>query len=93
MAEIAGVTERTLHRDFTQEFGKTPASFVEERRLAVARVYLEGSRKSIKEIAALSGFVTEQKMRRSFVKLLGILPTDYRNRFGEVAIRAERSIR
>ena len=80
MAQIAGTTERTLHRDFIQEFGQTPSRFVEERRLAIARMYLEGSRKPIKEIASLSGFVTEQKMRRSFVKLLGIVPTDYRSR-------------
>ncbi|UWQ17616.1 GlxA family transcriptional regulator [Jannaschia sp. M317] len=82
MAKIAGTTERTLHRDFMQEFGQPPSRFIEERRLAIARQYLEGSRKSVKEIASLSGFVTEQKMRRSFVKLLGILPTDYRDRFG-----------
>ena len=82
MAEIAATTERTLHRDFTHEFGQPPSRFVEERRLAVARTYLEGSRKPVKEIASLSGFVTEQKMRRSFVKRLGILPTDYRRRFG-----------
>ncbi|WP_224826768.1 GlxA family transcriptional regulator [Cognatishimia sp. MH4019] len=93
MAEVAGSTERTLHRDFVQEFGQTPSSFVEERRLAIARLYLEGSRKPIKEIASLSGFVSEQKMRRSFVKLLGILPTEYRDRFGETPIRAARSIR
>lgn len=86
MAKIAGTTERTLHRDFTHEFGQTPSRFVEERRLRLARAYLEGSRKPIKEIASLSGFVTEQKMRRSFVKSLGILPRDYRDRFGEVAI-------
>jgi len=82
MAEIAGVTERTLHRDFIDEFGQNPSRFVEERRLAIARVYLEGSRKTIKEIASLSGFMTEQKMRRSFVKLLGVRPTEYRDRFG-----------
>ncbi|WP_198645422.1 helix-turn-helix domain-containing protein [Thalassobius sp. I31.1] len=92
MAKIAGTTERTLHRDFTHEFSQTPSRFIEERRLSIARIYLEGSRKPIKEIASLSGFVTEQKMRRSFVKLLGILPTDYRDRFGEAAIRDERSI-
>ncbi|MFV1593820.1 helix-turn-helix domain-containing protein [Phaeobacter sp. JH20_36] len=93
MAEIAGATERTLHRDFTHEFGQTPSRFVEERRLAVARIYLERSRKPIKEIAALSGYMTEQKMRRSFMKLLGILPTDYRNRFGETAIGGDHSNR
>ncbi|GGX61053.1 AraC family transcriptional regulator [Tateyamaria omphalii] len=89
MAEIAGATERTLHRDFTQEFGQTPSRFVEERRLTIARLYLEGSRKPIKEIASLSGFVTEQKMRRSFMKLLGILPKDYRERFGLARVRVD----
>lgn len=88
MAKIAGVTERTLHRDFINELAQTPLRFVEDRRLAVARTYLERSGKSVKEIAALSGFVTEQKMRRSFVKLLGVLPTEYRERFGEADIRA-----
>lgn len=83
MAEIAGTTERTLHRDFKQEFSQSPSRFVEERRLALARKYLENSRKPIKEIASLSGFVTDQKMRRSFLKLLGTLPTTYRERFGE----------
>ncbi len=83
MAEIAGTTERTLHRDFKREFSQNPSRFVEERRLAIARRYLENSSKPTKEIAALSGFVTEQKMRRSFLKLLGTLPTAYRERFGE----------
>jgi len=82
MAKIASTTERTLHRDFMREFGQSPSHFVEERRLSVARVYLEEGRKSIKEVASLSGFVTEQKMRRSFVRRLGILPTEYRDRFG-----------
>lgn len=86
MAAIAGVTERTLHRDFTSELAQTPLRFVEERRLGVARTYLERSGKSVKEIASLSGFVTEQKMRRCFVKRLGILPTEYRDRFGEAGI-------
>ncbi len=85
MSEVAGTTERTLHRDFIQEFGQSPSRFVEYRRLGIARLYLEGSRKSIKEIAALSGFVSEQNMRRSFVKRLGILPTEYRERFGDTS--------
>lgn len=86
MADIAGVTERTLHRDFTNELAQTPLRFVEERRLAVARTYFERSGKSVKEIASLSGFSTEQKMRRCFLKLLGILPTEYRDRFGKANI-------
>lgn len=83
MAKIARTTQRTLHRDFMHEFSQSPSQFVEQRRLTLARTYLENGRKSIKEIAAISGFGTEQKMRRSFVKCLGILPSDYKLRFGQ----------
>lgn len=88
MAHFAGTTERTLHREFIRDLGMSPARFVEERRLAIARLYLERSEKPLKQIAALSGFGSEQKMRRSFAKLLGVLPTDYRERFGEGAAKA-----
>ena len=83
MAQIAATTQRTLHRDFRHEFSQSPSEFVEKRRLAIARAYLENSRKSVKEIASLSGFKTEQKMRRCFLKQLGVVPTAYRERFGE----------
>ncbi|MFK7938029.1 MAG: GlxA family transcriptional regulator [Roseovarius sp.] len=83
MAQVAGTTERTLYRDFMRDFRQSPSRFVEERRLALARQYLERSRKSVKEIATLSGFGTEQKLRRSFIKRLGVLPTQYRTRFGQ----------
>jgi transcriptional regulator GlxA family with amidase domain len=84
MAHVAAVTERTLHRDFMRDMQMPPARYVEERRLAMARLYLERSQKPIKDVARLSGFDTEQKMRRSFVKILKVLPTVYRDRFGEL---------
>lgn len=86
MARFAGVTERTLHRDFKRDFGQSPSQFVEDRRLALARQYLERSQKSVKEMARLAGFETEQKMRRCFQKRLGVLPTEYRERFGETGL-------
>ncbi len=89
MAHAAGTTERTLHRDFLRDVGVSPSRFVEDRRLSMARLYLERSRKSFKQIAALSGFGSEQKMRRSFAKRLGVLPSEYRARFGEVEAKRE----
>ncbi len=49
MAQMAGTTERTLHREFLAELQQSPSHFIEGRRLAIARDYLERSRKSIKE--------------------------------------------
>ena len=84
MAKIVGTTARTLNREFKRDFGQNPSRYVEERRIALARTYLERTGKSIKEISALSGFKTEQNMRRCFVKVLGILPTEYKERFGQL---------
>lgn len=82
MADVMGTTERTLHRDFVRDLKISPSRFVEQRRVGIARTYLEQSTKTLKEIAALSGFSTEQKMRRSFQKLLGVLPSEYTQNFG-----------
>jgi transcriptional regulator GlxA family with amidase domain len=82
MAQVAGATERTLHREFVRHYRQSPSRFVEERRIGLAREYLESSRKPIKEIAHLAGFGSEQMMRRSFFRCLGVLPSDYRQRFG-----------
>jgi transcriptional regulator GlxA family with amidase domain len=87
MASLMGTTERTLHRDFVKELKMSPSRFVEERRVGIARTYLEQSPATLKEIAVLSGFVTEQKMRRSFQKLLGVLPGEYGRRFGAKPVK------
>ena len=90
MANLVGTTERTLHRDFRRDMNMSPSQYVENRRIGIARTYLERSPDSLKKIARLSGYVSEQNMRRSFQKLLGILPSDYRQRFGNVDPEADR---
>ena len=82
METFSNMTERTLHRHFLKEFGESPSKFVEGVRLDLARTYLDHGGQNMGEIAFMSGFKNEQKLRRAFVKLLNISPTDYRNRFG-----------
>lgn len=82
MADLVNTTERTLHRDFVKDLRMSPSRYVEERRVGIARTYLEQSPATLKEIAVLSGFSTEQRMRRSFQKLLGVLPSEYSQSFG-----------
>lgn len=87
MAHLMGTTERTLHRNVVKELKMSPSRFVEERRVGIARTYLEQSPATLKEIAVMSGFTTEQKMQRSFQKLLGVLPGEYRQRFGAKPVK------
>ncbi|MEP3784534.1 helix-turn-helix domain-containing protein [Ascidiaceihabitans sp.] len=82
MAHSVGTTERTLHRAFVRDTRKSPSQFVQDRRLGIARSYLEHSAMPIKDVARQAGFGDSQSMRRCFQNLLGITPTDYQRRFG-----------
>lgn len=81
MADRAAMSLRTFNRQFKQETGMTPARYVTECRLDVARRLLEESPLPIKTVAGKSGFGDEERMRRAFRKMLGVSPDGYRNLF------------
>ncbi|AMA61100.1 GlxA family transcriptional regulator [Bradyrhizobium sp. CCGE-LA001] len=81
LAERAGMSPRTFARVFRQKTGRTPGKAVEELRVEAARRALEESASPIKEIAARSGFQSEEHLRRAFRRRLNVLPHDYRVRF------------
>ncbi|WP_035967084.1 GlxA family transcriptional regulator [Bradyrhizobium sp. YR681] len=81
LAEKAGMTPRTFARVFRQKTGKSPGKAVEEFRLEAARRALEDSSVCLKEVAASSGFQSEEHLRRAFRRRLNVLPHEYRLRF------------
>lgn len=81
LADRAAMSLRTFNRQFKQETGMTPARYVTECRVDVARRLLEESPLPIKTVAGKSGFGDEERMRRAFRKMLGVSPDGYRNLF------------
>lgn len=81
LAERARMSPRTFARLFTTKTGTTPAKAVEAMRLEAARRALEETTVPIKRIALDCGFRDEERMRRAFVRCLGVSPLDYRARF------------
>lgn len=81
LAGLAAMSERSFARHFTQETGFTPAQFVERARVDAACRALSSDDASFDNIAATSGFGTGQRMRRSFLRHLGVTPQRYRERF------------
>ncbi|HYD99419.1 MAG TPA: GlxA family transcriptional regulator [Alphaproteobacteria bacterium] len=81
LAEQAGMSARTFARAFARQVGLTPARAVELMRLEAARRALEEGAADIKQVAAQTGFGDEERMRRAFIRQLGVPPTDYRRRF------------
>jgi len=83
LAAQAGMSERSFLRRYREATGITPARAVERLRVEAARQLLVETRLPAKRIAARCGFGSEETMRRSFARLQGVSPQDYRQRFGE----------
>ena len=81
LAEFVGMTPRTFSRLYVAQVGQTPAKNVETIRIEAARLALEDSATSIKQIARDVGFGDDERMRRAFLRQLGVAPADYRERF------------
>jgi transcriptional regulator GlxA family with amidase domain len=81
LADRAGMSERSFSRRYAEATGLTPARAIEQLRLEAARRLLSESRQPIKRIAERCGLGSEETMRRSFLRVLGVTPQDYRARF------------
>lgn len=81
LAERENMSTRNFHRLYSLTTGITPAKAVETFRMEAARELLETTSLAIKSIADLCGFGDEERMRRAFLRLLGVSPSEYRQRF------------
>ena len=81
LAARVNMSARNFSRLYSQTMGITPAKAVETMRTEAARVRLETTGLGVKQIAADCGFNDDERMRRAFVRLLGVSPTEYRQGF------------
>lgn len=82
LAERLATSPRNFARIFLQETGVTPAKYVEMVRIDMVRHYLLESDVNINEAAQRAGFKDIETMRRTFLRHVGINPSEYRSRFG-----------
>ena len=81
MAQRSHMSVRNFARVFTREVGQTPARFVERLRVEAARLRLEQPSAALEHIARECGFAGVNAMRRSFLRVLHVTPSAYRERF------------
>ena len=81
MAEAMALSARSLHRRLREETGASPAQLLARVRMETACRLLESAGCSVKQVARLSGFGSEYNLRRAFAQQLGVLPSEYRERF------------
>jgi len=85
MAERVHVSPRQFNRRFQAVFASTTQKYIERLRVETAQAQLESTSKALKQIAADCGFRSEEAMRRTFLRQLGVRPLEYRQRFNTSA--------
>ncbi|GAA2440605.1 helix-turn-helix domain-containing protein [Actinomadura vinacea] len=83
LAERAGLSSRTLARQFTEQLGTSPGQWLLGQRLDAARVLLEQTDLPVEAIATRVGLASAVNLRRRFRAHLGTTPGAYRRTFSE----------
>ncbi len=81
LASRVAMSPRNFARLFAKEVGVTPARFVLRARVDAARRQLEDSYADLESVAQACGFRSAEVMRRAFMRLLEVPPSEYRERF------------
>ena len=81
MAEAACLGERTFLRRFQAAAGLRPTEYLQHLRVGKARDLLERSDLPMDEIAWQVGYSDPGAFRKTFQRLMGLSPSDYRRRF------------
>lgn len=81
LCTASGLSRSYLSRLFHQETGRSPVSFIAERKLEAARQMLEYTGQSVSEIAHVLAFSSESHLISSFRRLSGVTPGEYRRRY------------
>lgn len=81
LATRVAMSERSFQRLFSKEVGTSPGKFVERCRIDAGRRLLESTPDGLSTIARSCGFTSPETFLRSFKRLVGVTPNEYRQRF------------
>jgi AraC-like DNA-binding protein len=85
LAGVACVSEAHFIRTFRSTFGETPHRFLQRRRVERAMFMLRETERSVTDICLDVGFASLGTFSRTFRDIVGVNPTDYRER-GDIMI-------
>lgn len=80
IAEHFAFSPYYFHRLFTDVVGKSMIAYVRDRRVAYACKMLNETNRKVLDIALDCGFDSAQSFSRTFKSVVGMSPTDYRNK-------------
>ncbi|MGL5334789.1 MAG: GlxA family transcriptional regulator, partial [Enterovibrio sp.] len=81
LSQQGAMTERTLIRRFTKATSYTPYEYLQRLRVQRACELLEASKASFSQIASQVGYDNSAACRKAFVRIMGLTPSAFRQRF------------
>lgn len=81
MAAQAGMEERTFLRRFKSATDMKPTEYAQHLRVGKARELLEFTKRTVEQIAWSVGYEDPAAFRKTFHRIMGLSPGDYRQRF------------
>lgn len=82
MAEVCCLTERTFLRRFVKATDLKPNQYLQQLRIQKACDLIEGSQQTFESIALSVGYEDSSAFRKTFNKITGLTPREFRGRFG-----------
>ncbi len=80
LSKLACMSRANFFRYFKQEFGITPIDFINSERLKLAKELMTRPEDSIRDISMCTGFSDVNYFIRTFRKMEGITPGEYRTK-------------
>lgn len=80
LSKLACMSRANFFRYFKQEFGITPIDFINSERLKLAKDLMARPEESIRDISLCTGFSDVNYFIRTFRKMEGITPGEYRTK-------------
>jgi len=88
LAHKLRASERTLLRRFSAALGTSPIRYAQRVRIETAKALLETSSLQLPQICERIGYTDIGTFRRLFKREVGMLPAEYRRRYGRISRRS-----
>jgi len=82
LADSASMSEAWYRRKFQLRFGKSPAAYIRQQRIASAKDLMAFTDYTLSDISKMCGFSTVHSLSKAFSRLEGVSPSVYR-KFGK----------
>jgi AraC-like DNA-binding protein len=84
LAREAGVSKYHFLRSFAATYGRTPGTYLTERRIERAQDLLRATNLTVTEVCLLVGYTSLGSFSSTFRRLVGTSPSAYQASFAEV---------